>query len=684
MGNVKIEKRLEKVIESYIFNHSFKMTIFIEKNKQGKFDVLYANSLAMEYFSADIEQSAASFLCDLWIPIKRRIRKLQHHSNFTTEIQSIRGGTSVLFELDIQRHTEEYEREMIVIELRERLDTETERKSQTELQHKYNSVIEHNLDPIITIDLSYKIIYSNRAVHLGFGYRFKELSGRSILNLTGEDNMKEFKLFLSRALAGESIEMEGSTFFHKRGHLLPAYLKVIPVFVDGDVKEVQLIVRDTSIHQENNEKLHYLSYHDHLTGLWNRQAMKEHFTEDSLYALKSEKRLSFVHLGLDRFKLINESLGHNGADEILKMVAERLKVICPASARLYRNGSDEFIVSLQNHSVLKTEKFAQQLLNDFGKPFYHNHQEYFISASIGIAVYPEDGKTLEDLLRKSEQALAFVKDRGRSHYRFYQEAMNSTFPDEALMESHLRRAIELNELTIHYQPQVDLKTGHISSFEALLRWNNGKFGFVSPVQFIPIAEESGLIHGIGDWVLDQVCKQLKEWQDKQFKAVRIAVNISPKQFRMENFVDKLKGKISYYGIVPSSLEVEITEGALTIIDETLATLNELKKIGIFISVDDFGTGYSSLSYLKQYPIDIIKIDRSFIKDIEIDVKNKAIAKTIINLAHSLGMEVIAEGVEKDLQAIILLEAKCQKAQGFLYSKAVPVEEIVEKYLGSNA
>ncbi len=181
-----------------------------------------------------------------------------------------------------------------------------------------------------------------------------------------------------------------------------------------------------------------------------------------------------------------------------------------------------------------------------------------------------------------------------------------------------------------------------------------------------------------------MCKQLKEWQDKQFKAVRIAVNISPRQFRMENFVNKLKSKISYYGIVPSSLEVEITEGALTIIDETLTTLNELKKIGIFISVDDFGTGYSSLSYLKQYPIDIIKIDRSFIKDIEIDVKNKAIAKTIINLAHSLGMEVIAEGVEKDLQAMILLEANCQKAQGFLYSKAVPVEEIVEKYLGVNA
>ena len=469
MGNVKSEERLEKVVESYIFNHFFKMTIFIERNEQDKFDVLYANSLARQYFSTEIEQSATSFFGDLWIPIKRRMRKLQNQSNFSTEIQSMRDGLDRLYELDFQRHTEEYEREIIVIELRERLDSVTARKSQSELQHKYNSVIENNLDPIITIDQNFKITYANRALLLGFGYRFKELSGRSILNLSGEDKIEEFKIFLSRALEGESIEIEDSTIFHNKGYLLPTYLKAIPVLIDGDVEEVQLIVRDTSIHQKNNEKLLYLSYHDHLTGLWNRQKMKEHFTEDSLYALKSEKSLSFVHLGLDRFKLINDSLGHNGADEILKMVAERLKVICPTSARLYRNGSDEFIVSLQNHSVSNTEKFAQQLLNEFGKPFYYNHQEYFISASIGIAVYPEDGKTLEDLLRKSKQALAFVKDRGRSHYRFYQKAMNSTFPDEALMESHLRRAIELNELTIHYQPQVDLKTGHISSFEALLK-----------------------------------------------------------------------------------------------------------------------------------------------------------------------------------------------------------------------
>ena len=561
MGNVELKNQVNKLVEAYIFDHPFDMSVLLRNIEGDEWDVLYANLLAMQCFAGELNQKATDFFGDDWSTIEEGLSNSHNQSEYTTELFINKDGVKTLVEMTVQQRLETGEYKFIFIELRERL-----------------------------------------------------------------------------------------------------------------------ILTDTTAHDEQTEKLLYLSYHDQLTGLWNRRAMKEHFSEDSTYALKSNERLSFIHLGLDRFKLINESIGHNGADEILKMVAERLKIICPGSARLYRNGGDEFIVSLQNHSVSKTESFARKLLSDFGKPFYFNHQEYFISASIGISVYPEDGKTLEDLIRKSEQALVFVKDRGRTHYRFYQKEMNTAFPDEALMESHLRRAIELDELAVHYQPQVDLKTGKISSFEALLRWNNRKFGFVSPAKFIPIAEASGLIHGIGEWVLDQVCSQLKEWQDKQFKPVRIAVNISPKQFQMESFSWMLRSKINDYGITPCSLEVEITESALTNITETLETLNELKIIGVYISVDDFGTGYSSLSYLKQYPIDIIKIDRSFIKDLESDIRNEAIVKTIINLAHNLGMTVVAEGVEKNKQASILLEANCQKAQGFLYSQAVPVEEILEKYI----
>lgn len=554
-----------------------------------------------------------------------------------------------------------------------------ERKARLEFEHRYMSVINHNLAPIITINLNGRISYANIAVHKAFGYRLKELTGRAIIDLIGEEKIDEFKDFLSRAFSGESIEMEGIKFFHKRGQYLSAYVKTIPVIVQGDIQEIHLILRDTSFHLKNNERLLFLSYHDQLTGLWNRRALKEHFEADAEYAYRSDEKLSLIHLDLDRFNTINDSIGRNGADEILKMIADRIKIVTPKAGKLYRNGGDEYIILLQDHSIERTEKLTQKILSDFTKPFYFNHQEYFLSSSIGISVYPDDGSTLEELLQKAEQAVRFVKERGRSHYRFYKEEMNTAFTDTALMEAHLRRAIEFNELELHYQPQVNLKTGEIDSFEALLRWNNRKFGFVSPAQFIPMAEESGLIHSIGDWVLEVVCLQLKEWQDKQFRQVRIAVNISPKQFQTGAFAENARNIIEKHGIHPSSFEVEITESALMNMKDTLSTLQKLKAIGVTISVDDFGTGYSSLSYLKQYPIDIIKIDRSFIKDIEVDEKNEAIAKTIINLAHNLGMQVIAEGVEKDLQAKILKEANCHKAQGFLFSKAVPASEIVEKY-----
>ncbi|WP_252503760.1 bifunctional diguanylate cyclase/phosphodiesterase [Sporosarcina sp. Marseille-Q4943] len=554
-----------------------------------------------------------------------------------------------------------------------------ERKKRLEYEQKYMSVIDHNLDPIITVNRKGRIAYANTAVHKAFGYRLKELSGRAIIDLIGDDKVGDFKSFLSRSFSGESIEMEGILFFHKRGQYLSAYVITIPVSVRGEIREIHLILRDTSYHNKNNERLLFLSYHDQLTGLWNRRAMKEHFNADAEYAIRSDEKLSLIHLDLDRFNTINDSIGRNGADEILKRVADRIKIVCPKEGKLYRNGGDEYIILLQNHSIEKTEKLTQQILSDFTKPFYFNHQEYFLSSSIGISVYPDDGTSLEELLQKAEQAVRYVKERGRSHYRFYREEMNTSFTDAALMEAHLRRAIEFNELELHYQPQVNLQTGEIDSFEALLRWNNRKFGFVSPAEFIPLAEESGLIHSIGDWVLEIVCRQLKEWQDKQFRPVRIAVNISSKQFRTGAFAEKAKNIIRKHGIHPSSFEVEITETALMYMKDTLSTLQKLKEIGVTISVDDFGTGYSSLSYLKQYPIDIIKIDRSFIKDIELDEKNEAIAKTIINLAHSLGMQVIAEGVEKDLQAKILREADCHKAQGFLFSKAIPASEIVEKY-----
>lgn len=677
--NTTFENALNHILNNYVTHHPQNLFVIIKGNQLAEWEIAFANEVATAFFgNRHLNNNAPLFFGEFWSLITKEIDKMENQAISKTYIPVFIDSAPNLFEMELLSVKMSSET-MYVIELRPQMQLMNEQIKRMEFEQKYNSVIDHNLDPLLTIDSTHRIAHANPAVHKAFGYKMQELRGRSIADLIMDDQTDLFNHFIKMASNGESIEIEDIRFFHKKGQYMQTYLKTVPVTVNNEVIEVHLILRDTSSHHKNSERLLFLSYHDQLTGLWNRRALKEHFVEDAEEAKRTNEKLSFIYIDLDRFKTINDSIGRNGADEILKMIAERLKTACPNTSKLYRNGGDEYIISFRDSCIVKTEKLAQRILSDFTKPFYFNHQEYFISCSIGISVYPDDGSVLEDLLQKTEKAVMYVKDQGRSHYRFFKEDMNASFTNTALLESHLRRAIEFDELEIHYQPQVNLKTGLIDSFEALLRWNNRKFGFVSPADFIPLAEESDLIHSIGNWVLEGVCKQLKEWQDKEFRPVRIAVNISPKQFRTSDFAEKTGVLIQKHGIHPSSFEVEITETALMHMNDTISTLKKLKDIGVTISVDDFGTGYSSLSYLKQYPIDIIKIDRSFIKDIEKDQKNEAIAKTIINLAHNLGMEVIAEGVEKDLQAQILKEADCHKAQGFLFSRPVPAGVIVQKY-----
>ncbi|MGG2053279.1 EAL domain-containing protein [Lysinibacillus pakistanensis] len=546
----------------------------------------------------------------------------------------------------------------------------------------YLQFVEQYVSPVLTTDVQGRIIHQNFAATTLLSSGHHNLIGRNIFSLLESKYSDEFKLLFAKTIEGSAFGMPKCLFKDQLLSHEPFYLKTHPTYFNGEIIGVHLFVKDANSFMNDQESFYYLALMDELTGIWNRKAFKEHWLHHLNDKKHESKQAALILVDIDRFKKFNESLGESKGDELMRMFSHRLRELCYSKCSLYRYNSDEFIFVLKDATINKIEKTANAILDALKQPFMIDGQEYFISVSIGISLSPADGKDLETLVRKADKALFSVKEHGRSHYRYYREDMITVFPNEALMEAHLRRAIEFNELSIHLQPQMDLTNNSINSFEALLRWNNRKFGFVSPAQFIPIAEASGLIIEIGDWIIDEVCRYQKEWQMKGYRPVRIAVNISPKQFRKENFARKIEAALKKYNVPPKLLEVEITESSMTNVHETFSILTELKQLGVYVSVDDFGTGYSSLSYLKRYPIDIIKIDQSFIADIAKDDKNEAIIKAIISMSHNLGLEVIAEGIEEPSQVDFLKRHRCQKGQGYLYNKPLPVETIVEQYFVS--
>ncbi|QFF98295.1 phosphodiesterase [Psychrobacillus glaciei] len=681
--NNSAEKKLaiNNHLVDVIHQNSLTFTLLIEKNEKSEFSIKYANTAAASFFTNTFQSPQHFFSEKVWNELFLLIntfvdeeRKVVH--NFPITFQD----SLYIFDISIVS-LQDVASNVFGLTMINKTENEKEKIALTKIKEKYYSLVDNNTDPVLLIDEDGIIRYSNMAALKILGYDMEKLLNYPVEQFIEANSLRNFKIMLKQTLSGYATEMQNCLFQQDNGHYLHLHLKAIPIKNEDHINELHLVIRDTTINSEEKDKLYYLAYHDQLTGLWNRRALKEHLRENlNKVAEGLTNEIAILRIDLDRFKLINESLGYTYGDELLKKIADRLILFLDKSSNLYRQSGDEFVYILKGKSREETSLFAESILKELSKPIFLDYQEYFVTASIGISMYPYDGKKMDELLIKADQALYVAKDRGRAHYRYYQQQMNLSFPNEALMESHLRRAIEKEELSIHFQPQVDLVTDEINSFEALLRWNNRKFGYVTPMQFIPLAEESGMIMQIGDWVLEEVCIQLKYWQEKGHRPVRIAVNISPKQFKQENFAMKILEKINKYQISPCSLEVEITESAMTDMQDTFAMLKELKDIGVIISIDDFGTGYSSLSYLKKYPIDIIKIDQSFIKDIESDEKNAAIATMIIRLAHSLGMEVIAEGVEKDKQVDILKAANCQKAQGYFFSRPIPIADINEAYM----
>jgi diguanylate cyclase len=430
--------------------------------------------------------------------------------------------------------------------------------------------------------------------------------------------------------------------------------------------------RDRSLANANLE-LKRQATHDALTGLANRVL----FVERLQHAVHDRKPFAVCVFDLDRFKVINDSLGHGAGDALLKHVSERLLSVIRSSDTVARAGGDEFLLLMRDLATTEEiEELIARWMTALGQPYQLTGLELHVSPSIGIARFPSDGTGAEELLARADEAMYFAKRSGRKTYRFFDPSVMGFSRERLEIEAELRVALAQRQLALHYQPKIDIATGEMRSVEALIRWRHPTRGCILPGEFIPIAEESGLILEIGDWVIREACRQAREWQRRQMPFLRVAVNVSPLQFRQANFVKKIHAALQEHALDATYLEIELTEATLMSNAETsVALLEQLSELGVVVAIDDFGTGYSSMSYLQRFPIDKLKIDRSFICDVASNAGDASIVRAIISLAHGLRLKVIAEGVESEEQLGILRRMGCDQYQGFFRSAAVPAAEI---------
>jgi len=531
-------------------------------------------------------------------------------------------------------------------------------------------------------DLSFRVVEWNPAAERIFGYSRQEALGRHAGSLiAGERTCDTVATLWKRLLVdkhGAKVTIENRT---RDGRNIVCEWYYTPLVDAQDtVLSVMTLAQDVTANHRAQERLNYLAYHDSLTGLPNRSLYNDRLSQAMIEARRQGRFVGVMLLDVDHFKMVNDTMGHEAGDELLRDIGKRLSVCIRDSDTVARFGGDEFGLALGDMADPRDAIYvAQKILDSFAPPFFVAGREFFVGPSIGIAIYPVDNDNLEGLVQNADSAMYHAKAQGRNNFQFYSTELTTRARSRLDTETNLRRALERREFLLHYQPKFSLKTGEMTGVEALIRWQHPELGMVPPLDFIGIAEDSGLILPIGEWVLRAACQQVKRWNDEGLAKVKLAVNLSTKQFRHSRLKETLASTLSETGFDPRYLEFEITESVLmensAAVSEVLA---ELKALGISISVDDFGTGYSSLSYLKRFPIDALKIDRSFVRDVPADHDDAAIVRAIIAMSRSLRMKVIAEGVETEEQKCFLRAEGCDEIQGFLSGAPMPPEDFRKK------
>jgi diguanylate cyclase (GGDEF)-like protein/PAS domain S-box-containing protein len=544
-----------------------------------------------------------------------------------------------------------------------------------------NVIGETTIDSMIIMDYQGLILKVNPAFHKTFFYTKDEIVGRNITLLFPDDKSKEFvKNMLGAIHTVDDTNLNEVLACRKDGDWFYAEIQIGKRYVKNK-SIVACTLRDITKRKHAQELITHMAYHDGLTNLPNRRKFNERLHVEIKKAKENNTPLSIIYVDMDRFKFINDSLGHFIGDKLLQEFSNRMVEMVGDEGFVARLGGDEFTVLLPNTNRENAIELAETILEGMKRPFYIDKYELFSTASMGVSIFPYDGDDPLVLMKNADAALYRAKEQGKNTYKIFHSGLNIHSYKAFVLQNELRKAIERNELTLYFQPKLEHESGRINSAEVLLRWNHPDWGVILPSEFIPLAEETGQMVEIGDWVLKSACEQIKRWSDSKMASIKLSLNFSPRFFLQKDLMEKLGNILNETGISASMLEIEISESTLIENEERIIrVLHELRSIGVSISIDDFGKGYSSLSYLRRLPVQSLKLDRSFIQDLSISrPESISLISSILSLGQSLDMSVVAKGVETEEQLNILIKNHCKEFQGYFICPPVPIQEL-EQFL----